>query len=537
MPRCRLLIASLFACGSLALSLAAQQPRPTVPATKPAPKPASKAATPPTRTQPTTSQAPAPKADAIQAAQSPAKVDAKRPEQNLSEHDQSTRFSAAKAPTSSTAIKDQPEKGEINGFDFVRDPLNAKAPKETFEENMKADMAAKGDIMARQHDLLKARYNLEPKLDPKVTMTRGKPIAVGPTARLAKGTSWDDLGQQSPDEIRQAGTFPYPALPHPKHTPGGQVFPQAQLEMFPRLKRFDVDFDLPEAFLPEFPPAIFLQSRPELGDVSRGEVVSINNYYRLFKDIVTPVQLDGLRLLLTPFPQEEFNPTDDRKSAEPSLGVTCLDCHVNGHTTAQFHLNPDTRPQQRRFRLDTVSLRGLAHQQIHGSKRSLRSVEDFTEFEQRTAYFNGDPIHAMKKGFMILDRVQVSHMAQMQNMFDFPPAPKLDTEGRLIASKATESELRGEKLFHGKGRCATCHPAPFFLDHQLHDLQVERFVDEAPVGPIKTFTLRGIKESPPFLHDGRCLTLEDTVEFFNLVLELKLNHDEKVDLVAYLRQL
>jgi hypothetical protein len=68
------------------------------------------------------------------------------------------------------------------------------------------------------------------------------------------------------------------------------------------------------------------------------------------------------------------------------------------------------------MRLDTVSLRGLFNQQIHGSKRSLRSVEDFTEFEQRTAYFNGDEIHAIKKGMNILDRIQVSHMAQMQNM-------------------------------------------------------------------------------------------------------------------------
>jgi hypothetical protein len=74
-----------------------------------------------------------------------------------------------------------------------------------------------------------------------------------------------------------------------------------QIEMFPRLERFDVEFDLPEEFLPEFPPAMFLSNRPELGDVSRGEVVSINNYYRLFKGILTPVQLDGLRLLLTPF--------------------------------------------------------------------------------------------------------------------------------------------------------------------------------------------------------------------------------------------
>jgi cytochrome c peroxidase len=249
------------------------------------------------------------------------------------------------------------------------------------------------------------------------------------------------------------------------------------------------------------------------------------------------VQLDGLRLLVTPLPQEEFNPTDDRKTAQPSLGVTCLDCHVNGHTTAQFHLNPDDRPQHRRFRLDTTSLRGVHSQQIHGSKRSLRSIEDFTEFEQRTAYFNGDPIHAMKKGFVELNRVQVSHMAQMQNMFDFPPAPKLNVMGRLDPAKATPSELRGETIFFGKGQCGSCHPAPAYLDHQMHDLKVERFTGEPPDGPIKTFTLRGIKDSPPYLHDGRAFTLEDTVEFFNLVLGLKLNAQEKTDLVAFMRQL
>jgi len=402
---------------------------------------------------------------------------------------------------------------------------------------LKADVAAKPAVMATQRKLLESRYDLQPRPDPVAKMSRGKPLPVGPTARLARGLDWDALARMTPDEIRTRGAFPYPSLPHPKQTPGGQVFPPMQIAMFPRLERFDVDFDLPEPFLPEFPPAIFLRNRPELGDVSRGEVVSINNFYRLFKDILTPVQLDGLRMLLTPLPQEEFNPTDDRKSAEPSLGVTCLDCHINGHTTGQFHLNPDDRPEQRRFRLDTVSLRGVANQQIHGSKRSLRSVEDFTEFEQRTAYFNGDPIHAMKKGFMILDRVQVSHMAQLQNMFDFPPAPKLTVLGRLDPSRATGSERRGEAIFFGKGQCAVCHPAPFYLDHQMHDLHLERFLDEPGDGPIKSFTLRGIKDSPPYLHDGRCLTLEDTAEFFNLVLGLKLETQEKTDLVAFLRQL
>ena len=56
-------------------------------------------------------------------------------------------------------------------------------------------------------------------------------------------------------------------------------------------------------------------------------------------------------------------------------------------------------------------------------------------------------------------------------------------------------------------------------------------------GPIKTFFLRGIKDSPPYLHDGRLLTLEDTVEFFNLILETKLTEPEKQDLVTFMRTL
>jgi cytochrome c peroxidase len=71
----------------------------------------------------------------------------------------------------------------------------------------------------------------------------------------------------------------------------------------------------------------------------------------------------------------------------------------------------------------------------------------------------------------------------------------------------------------------------------MHDLKLERFINEPGDGAMKTFTLRGIKDSPPYFHDGRLLTLEDTVEFFNLVLQLKLTDEEKSDLVAYMRQL
>ena len=125
-------------------------------------------------------------------------------------------------------------------------------------------------------------------------------------------------------------------------------------------------------------------------------------------------------------------------------------------------------------------------------------------------------------------------MGDFNAIIDYPPAPKLAPTNRLIAALATPAELRGERLFHGKALCAECHGGPAFVDDYMHDLRVERFYVGRPEGPIKTFPLRGIKDSPPYLHDGRLPTLQDSVEFFNLVLELKLTRQEKDDLVAFL---
>src|SRR5207253_1108832 len=117
------------------------------------------------------------------------------------------------------------------------------------------------------------------------------------------------------------------------------------------------------------------------------------------------------------------------------------------------HLVWDIRPQPFRHRIDTPSLRGVNIQRLFGSQRALKSVEDFTEFEQRAAYFDGDPVTATKKGVNILERgSQVHFMAEFQELLD-----------------------------------------------------------------------------------GRLLTLEDTVEFFNVVLGVKLSEAEKKDLVAFLR--
>jgi cytochrome c peroxidase len=206
----------------------------------------------------------------------------------------------------------------------------------------------------------------------------------------------------------------------------------------------------------------------------------------------------------------------------------------------------DIRPQEFRHRIETPALRGVNIQRLFGSQRALKTVEDFTEFEQRAAYFDGDPVIATKKGVNVLERgSQVHFMGEFQEILDFPPAPKLGWDGKLDPAKATAAEMHGQEIFFGKGQCSSCHQAPYYTDNSMHNLGADRFYKQRLVnnmvmaadGPIKTFPLRGVKDTPPYLHDGRLLTLEDTIEYFNLVLATKLSSQEKSDLLAFLRTL
>ncbi len=414
-------------------------------------------------------------------------------------------------------------------------------------------VAAKPGIMKRQMDLLEERYDLSDRPAQGVTMDRSKPLQEGVRVKLPAGVTWSELANETPDQIREKGIFPqgFLPLPHANHPEGGMVFSKSEIDELKKqedrdLTRFDLDFDIPERFLAEFPPAIYLTTRPDLGDVSKGQLITINNYYETFSGILNPKQLEGLRLLLTPFPQQQFNETIDRRSDKPSRGVACLDCHANGGTNGAFHLVGDIRPQEFRHRIETPALRGVDIQRLFGSQRALKTVEDFTEFEQRAAYFDGDHVIAAKKGVNVLDRgSQVHFMAEFEDILDFPPAPKLAWDGKLDPSKATPAELHGQEVFFGKGRCAECHSGSYFTDNTMHDLHAERFYNQHMVngmmmardGAIKTFPLRGIKDTPPYMHDGRLLTLDDTVEYFNLVLGTKLTDQEKKDLVAYMRTL
>ena len=403
-----------------------------------------------------------------------------------------------------------------------------------------AEWAAKLRAMRPEVDraarrLLEERYKLDCVSDPTATMSRGKPLPVGPTGRLpAEASSWEEYAAWPASKIRASGGFPYPPLDHPLHSTAHMVFPDSWTAVHPEHERMDVGLDIPDCYLPEFPPAMYLTTHLELGDVTRGVEVTYGNYFEIFRGLLTPEQMEGLRLLVTPFQSTWFNVSDHRVTMQPSQGVACFSCHVNGHTNGAIELAPDSRPNWGRLRMDTPTMRGNYAQLMLSSKRSIRSMNHFAEVEE---YFDGDHTMLAAVGGRNLDRAQTNHMGDFNSILDFPPAPKLDALNRLIPELATAAELRGEALFNGKALCSQCHPAvTHFTDNTMHDLKVERFYVGRPEGPIKTFPLRGIKDSPPYLHDGRLLTLEDTVELFNLILSTKLSAEKK-DLAAFLKAL
>lgn len=171
---------------------------------------------------------------------------------------------------------------------------------ESFASLMARLSAAKPGVEQQHNALLNERYDLSDRPAQGVTMDRGKPVQEGVRVKLPAGVTWESLAATSPDQIREQNLFPkgfYP-FPHPNHQEGGFVFPHFVIDAIKQqdgrdLKRFDIDFDVPDHFLAEFPPAIYLTPRPELGDVLQGKLVSLTNYYELFNGRLTPRQLEG----------------------------------------------------------------------------------------------------------------------------------------------------------------------------------------------------------------------------------------------------
>ena len=116
-------------------------------------------------------------------------------------------------------------------------------------------------------------------------------------------------------------------------------------------------------------------------------------------------------------------------------------------------------------------MRGNYNFMQFSSKRSIRSMDHFAEVEE---YFDGDPGLQQAIGPRGVQRQITNRMGDFNAILDFSPAPKLTPLMTLDRSAATDQELRGEGLFHGKAMCSKCHYGPAFTDDYMHDLQVER---------------------------------------------------------------
>ena len=141
------------------------------------------------------------------------------------------------------------------------------------------------------------------------------------------------------------------------------------------LTRFDLDFDLPDHFLPEFPPPIFLTTRPDLGDVSQGQARHHRQLLRAVQRHPEPQAARGPAAAASRRSRSSSSTRPTTAAREqPSRGVTCFDCHANGHTNGATHLVGDIRPQEFRHRIDTPTLRGVNIQRLFGSQRALQDA-------------------------------------------------------------------------------------------------------------------------------------------------------------------
>ena len=197
--------------------------------------------------------------------------------------------------------------------------------------------------------------------------------------------------------------------------------------------------------------------------------------------------------------------------------MSCFDCHANGHTNASTHLVGDIRPQEFRRRIDTPTLRGVNQQRLFGSQRALRRRGGLHRVRAaRGVLRRRHPVIAQKKGVNILERGSEVHaMAEFQELLDFPPAPKLDAvraarpatwrpRRSCAASRCSSARDAARSATRRRSSattsCTTSRPSASTTPALVNG---RRMSDGG--GPIKTFPLRGIKDSPPYLHDDRLL--------------------------------
>jgi mono/diheme cytochrome c family protein len=104
-----------------------------------------------------------------------------------------------------------------------------------------------------------------------------------------------------------------------------------------------------------------------------------------------------------------------------------------------------------------------------------------------------------------------------------------------------EASRRGQALFAGAARCATCHSGAAFTDEKLH-APAETGMDpsyaaRSATKKYRATPLRALWQHAPYFHDGKAANLAAVVDHYDATLKLKLTAEQKKDLVEYLKSI
>jgi hypothetical protein len=136
---------------------------------------------------------------------------------------------------------------------------------------------------------------------------------------------------------------------------------------------------------------------------------------------------------------------------------------------------------------------------------------------------------------LITAKLPALHFYQLSLPAPAPPKGSFDEE----------AARRGDALFSGKARCATCHVPPLWTEpgwnlHAASEIGIDDFQSgRAPDQRYRTAPLAGLwtHQKGGFYHDGRFATLLDVVAHYDTFFALGLSDQEQRDLVEYLKSL
>jgi len=239
-----------------------------------------------------------------------------------------------------------------------------------------------------------------------------------------------------------------------------------------------------------------------------------------------PALLNGKRLFFT----------STRSDLAQARWISCNTCHVEGETDGRTwlvrYLGEVPPGEQPIIRRNTTGLMGMIETYpLRWSAEWNESAD--SEFSVRFEQFGTGLISGAMNPTLGDPNQGRSYDLDCLALF----IDSLQTPERSHTLSAAEQ--RGKAIFESvETQCATCHPAPFYTDLQVHDVGTAGGPGEW-FGPlIDTPTLRFLYDSAAYLHDGSAATIYDVLVTKNPNDEhgvtSQLTTSEIQDLIAYL---